>query len=247
MLEACPPSFSIGWRDNYDGSVVRGFGTKTSPEAYKVQVCERRRVVNHCLNEYTHLLTGAAAGVWPTMWLTDGFGWLLASRYSDTPRRFTVVGIAALLGGLLWLAAALVQYIAPKMWEVICTLLALSCGLLLAGILRYCVWSENWKPVLHIISRIGESRIRYDMPEVVLLAIAWLVTLSSVGHGLFVGLPARLWDIGGTISMVRMFDFPAAVGIGSAPVARLVFLWLARTAVITAVLLRLSSCFGVLR
>jgi hypothetical protein len=118
-------------------------------------------------------------------------------------------------------------------------MLAVSWVLILASILRYFIWSENWQPVRRIISNLGDTGIRYDVPEVIILAILWLISLSSLGKGVFVGASLIFWNIAGGVSSIRMFDLPAAVGIGATPIARLVFLWLARISLIVAIMLKL--------
>jgi hypothetical protein len=186
---------------------------------------------------FGNMLSGSMTSVWATIWLTDGIGWLLVSRHATNPSRFVRVGIAASAAGVLWLiAGCLFKYVA---WEISYTMLAVSWVLILASILRYFIWSENWQPVRRIISNLGDTGIRYDVPEVIILAILWLISLSSLGKGVFVGASLIFWNIAGGVSSIRMFDLPAAVGIGATPIARLVFLWLARISLIVAIMLKL--------
>lgn len=186
---------------------------------------------------FGNMLSGSMTSVWATIWLADGIGWLLVSRHATNPFRFAGVGIAASAAGALWLiAGCLFRYVS---WEISYTMLALSWVLILAGILRYFVWSENWQPIRRIISDIGDAGIHYDVPEVIILAIVWLISLSSLGKGLFVGSSLIFWNIVGGVSSVRMFDLPAAAGIGATPMARSVFLWLARISLAVAIILKL--------
>lgn len=40
---------------------------------------------------FGNMLTGSMTSVWAAIWLVDGIGWLLASRYATNDPRFTVV------------------------------------------------------------------------------------------------------------------------------------------------------------
>jgi len=77
------------------------------------------------------------------------------------------------------------------------------------------------------------------MPEVIVLAIAWLISVSHHGWGVFTGLSLVYWNVAGAVSCVRMFDLVAAVGIGSTPISRLIAIWFGRIALVLAIAFRL--------
>jgi len=204
----------------------------------EIQMRQWRKMVIVYPEGFGNLLSAKVTSIWSTIWLTSGIGWFLASRFSDTSMLFKRVGFVCLAAGVLSVAAGVLFGHVP--WEVSYTMLSVAWAFAFANVLRYFVWSQDWEPVRRIQSCIGESRIRYDVPEVVFLAVAWLVSLSSIGKGFFTGLPEILWNIGGSISVVRTFDLPAAIGIGATPIVRLIALWLGRVTIVIAVILRFA-------
>ena len=182
-----------------------------------------------------NMLSGYMTSIWATIWLADGIGWWLLSRHATNSARIARVGITAFTAGALWLiASCLFKYVA---YQISYTVFAVSMALVFAGIQRYFVWSENWRPIKRILSHIGYAKISYDIPEVMILAVIWLISLNSLGKGVFTGATLIFWNIAGSVSSVRVFDFPAAVGIGASPIIRLICLWLARGSVAVAALL----------
>ena len=168
--------------------------------------------------------------------LTDGIGWLLAGQHADEKKRFRVVGYCAVISALLFIGDGLIPSNIPVMQE---GLLGIAVAFSLTALLRYFVWENDWKPIRVVMKRLERTRTLYDTPEVICLSILWFISLSAFGKGIFVGLPALPWDIGGMIAVVRTFDLPAAVGIASHAMVRNIFLWVARLSMAFTVIWRL--------
>jgi hypothetical protein len=184
--------------------------------------------------------------------VVDGSAYILGSSYAERRGRWQAVGACTAVAGLLCVASQVVGPLVSSRAGEGVGLAAGVCGM--ASLLgRYPItmgdyrggrrwpWFLNFPSLIGMVRRMDRGTFHLDSAEAAWLSVLCVLTMAggqAFGNGfddIWTGVPRLLWVTAGLISIVRIWDPPAAVGIAGTPPVRLLLLWLVRVAMASAI------------
>lgn len=169
-----------------------------------------------------------------TLFLFDSFFWYVASQHvheKKDERACIIFSILTTCTGIIdLLPIVLYRYNGWFLMGCFTGGLFIS---LPAGISKRNIRSGYWKPLNE-----GYAK-HHDYPELLIISIAMLISVTKMGHNFFVGVSGIFWMIASAIAFQRCFDPVTASLVARLPKIRKKVLWATRILIIIALLTKL--------